>query len=126
MTKAGVLLGAEPPEVAHRPDQETLKMTSCFRAAALVLVFSCLLLLLQEGSAAPRCQDYDQPAPKNCKYGTTVDWCNNGVCAKGPGETCGGYRWSAGKCGEGTFCSCGICGGCSPYDGRCGDVVSPC
>uniref|UniRef100_A0A0P4WCD5 Neuroparsin n=2 Tax=Scylla olivacea TaxID=85551 RepID=A0A0P4WCD5_SCYOL len=92
---------------------------SC-RATTLVLVCSCLLLLLQEASGAPRCEKHDQEAPKNCRYGTTLDWCKNGVCAKGPGETCGGYRWSEGKCGEGTFCSCGICGGCSPFDGKCG------
>ncbi|XP_050732776.1 neuroparsin-A-like [Eriocheir sinensis] len=102
-------------------------MASCCRAATVVLACSCLLLLLQEGSAAPRCTEFDQPPPDNCKYGTTVDWCNNGVCAKGPGESCGGgYRWSDGKCGEGTFCSCGLCAGCSPFDTKCAAVVSLC
>ncbi|KAK4318321.1 hypothetical protein Pmani_010670 [Petrolisthes manimaculis] len=43
----------------------------------------------------------------------------NGVCSKGPGQRCGGYRWEYGRCGEGTVCMCGVCTGCSPFDGSC-------
>ncbi|XP_045122305.1 neuroparsin-A-like [Portunus trituberculatus] len=99
-------------------------MTPSARPATLILA-SCLLLLLlllPRGSAAPRCTTYDQPAPKNCKYGTALDWCSNGVCAKGPGETCGGYRRQDGICGEGTYCECGHCRGCSPFDASCHDA----
>ncbi|XP_042239197.1 neuroparsin-A-like [Homarus americanus] len=83
------------------------------------VTYFCLVLLFQEAAAAPRCDSHDSPAPTNCKYGTVRDWCRNGVCAKGPGESCGGYWYEYGKCGGGTFCLCGTCIGCSTIDGTC-------
>ncbi|KAK3852486.1 hypothetical protein Pcinc_040932 [Petrolisthes cinctipes] len=95
-------------------------MKSYTSAVTILLVASCcLLLLLQEGSAAPRCPLEPETNPEGCKYGVTVDWCHNEVCAKGPGESCGGYRNANGECGEGTFCQCNICYGCSPFDNTC-------
>ncbi|XP_050732775.1 neuroparsin-A-like [Eriocheir sinensis] len=97
------------------------------RCLVTLLPASCLLLFLlflltmpfREVSAAPRCREYDRPAPTNCKYGTSKDWCKNGVCAKGPGEPCGGYQRRDGDCGEGMRCVCGRCRGCSPVDRKC-------
>ncbi|KAK3852485.1 hypothetical protein Pcinc_040931 [Petrolisthes cinctipes] len=93
---------------------KTITMTAFVSCCVIVV-----LLLAQEGSAAPRCMEYDRAAPQGCKYGTSLDWCRNGVCSKGPGQRCGGYRWEYGKCGEGTVCMCGVCTGCSPFDGSC-------
>ncbi|XP_071540499.1 uncharacterized protein [Panulirus ornatus] len=84
------------------------------RTAITFFVASCCLaLLIQVATAAPRCKEHDQPAPSDCTYGEVKDWCRNGVCAKGPGERCGGHWWKEGKCGLGTYCSCNVCTGCS-------------
>ncbi|KAK8732351.1 hypothetical protein OTU49_007046 [Cherax quadricarinatus] len=88
---------------------------------SFVVTFYCLVLLFQEAAAAPRCNTHDRPPPSNCKYGTVRNWCRNGVCAKAPGESCGGHWYEHGKCGIGTFCLCGVCIGCSTIDGRCAD-----
>ncbi|XP_064115649.1 neuroparsin-A-like [Macrobrachium nipponense] len=87
--------------------------------AALLMSLFFVLLLLQNSEGAPRCTQHDRPPPEKCTYGTVLDWCRNEVCAKGPGETCGGHFWEQGKCGEGTFCSCGTCTGCSVITRRC-------
>ncbi|XP_047477623.1 neuroparsin-A-like [Penaeus chinensis] len=84
-----------------------------------ILATCCLALFMQWAAAAPRCKIHDRPSHDNCKYGTARDWCRNTVCAKGPGESCGGYRWENGKCGLGMICSCGRCSGCSIIDGTC-------
>nr|XP_014291036.1 neuroparsin-A-like [Halyomorpha halys] len=51
--------------------------------------------------------------PENCSYGS-VEIRKKLVCAKGPGEMCGGYLDLKGKCGPGMYCdNCGLCRGCS-------------
>ncbi|XP_011141108.1 neuroparsin-A [Harpegnathos saltator] len=49
-----------------------------------------------------------------CKYGVTVSaLCGIEECRRGPGEYCGGPSQSWGVCGEGMFCICDRCVGCS-------------
>ncbi|XP_071540498.1 uncharacterized protein [Panulirus ornatus] len=98
------------------------------RTAITFFVASCCLaLLIQEATAAPTCKERDQPAPSDCTFGVATDWCRNEVCAKGPGERCGGVWWEEGKCGLGTSCSCGICTGCSSVKaGKCSPPIFNC
>ncbi|KAG7172727.1 neuroparsin-A-like [Homarus americanus] len=73
-----------------------------------------VIVIVNETGAAPRCNQGGNRLPaNNCKYGTVVDWCGGSVCAKGPGEACGGEWSENGECGAGTYCSCGYCNGCS-------------
>ncbi|XP_017784225.1 PREDICTED: neuroparsin-A-like [Nicrophorus vespilloides] len=39
-----------------------------------------------------------------CMWGETRNSCNRRVCAKGPGERCGGLRDIFGRCGTGMWC----------------------
>ncbi|XP_071542212.1 neuroparsin-A-like [Panulirus ornatus] len=72
-----------------------------------------LVLVLHETTAAPRCPMHISTAiPENCTFGTTVDWCRNTICAKGPGEECKEEEWWANDCALGTYCACGFCSGC--------------
>lgn len=59
---------------------------------------------------------------KKCIYGWDVDPCGIKVCAKGPGEVCGGKHQRYGICGEGLMCSnCNRCQGCSMKTFECFD-----
>nr|QBG05398.1 neuroparsin III precursor [Macrobrachium nipponense] len=87
------------------PKRPTILLTS------MLLVLLCLISTV---CSAPSCSTRRQQVNvESCKYGTYVDWCRNTVCAKGPGQSCGGDWWEFGKCGEGTYCACGTCSGCS-------------
>nr|XP_053643409.1 neuroparsin-A-like isoform X2 [Cherax quadricarinatus] len=84
----------------------TMRPSSFLTTSIVVLV----VVVLQETAAAPRCNRQGTRTPSlNCKYGTVADWCGNRVCAKGPGETCGGDWGEKGACVAGTYCSCGFC-----------------
>ncbi|XP_014226154.1 neuroparsin-A-like [Trichogramma pretiosum] len=49
-----------------------------------------------------------------CKYGSAFSrWCGLRECLKGPGEICGGARNKYGVCGDGMYCRCNKCTGCS-------------
>ncbi|XP_045591875.1 neuroparsin-A [Procambarus clarkii] len=88
-----------------------MRRSSLLTTTVLVVV---VVIFLQGTAGAPRCSRQGGRAPPhNCKYGTVSDWCGNPVCAKGPGETCGGEWGENGACGAGTYCSCGFCSGCS-------------
>ncbi|NP_001161196.1 neuroparsin-like peptide precursor [Nasonia vitripennis] len=51
---------------------------------------------------------------KQCKYGSAYSlWCGLDECLKGPGEMCGGVRNKYGECGDGMYCRCNKCTGCS-------------
>ncbi len=51
---------------------------------------------------------------KQCKYGSAFSlWCGLEECLKGPGEMCGGVRNKYGECGDGMYCRCNKCTGCS-------------
>ncbi|KAK3929861.1 Neuroparsin-A [Frankliniella fusca] len=58
---------------------------------------------------ALRCEPL--PEPEDCLYGLARDHCGRVVCAKGPGERCGGPLHLT--CGEGMYCKCERCIGCS-------------
>ncbi|CAL4093783.1 unnamed protein product, partial [Meganyctiphanes norvegica] len=54
---------------------------------------------------APPSDDIVCGDPPACSYGLTKDICGHcDVCAKGPGEECGGLWNTAGKCGESMKC----------------------
>ncbi|KAL7632830.1 UNVERIFIED_CONTAM: hypothetical protein RMT77_016827 [Armadillidium vulgare] len=78
-----------------------------------------IIITIKLSDCAPNCNRIPYDAPLNCIYGTKRDWCHRLVCAKGPGETCGGARMLNGLCGEGMFCSCGRCTGCANYNLKC-------
>ncbi|XP_054720360.1 venom protein 302-like [Uloborus diversus] len=51
------------------------------------------------------CEDYECPDTDECLHGTVQDVCRCcNVCAKGPGEQCGGFLNLAGLCTEGYYC----------------------
>ncbi|KAK8733136.1 hypothetical protein OTU49_006778, partial [Cherax quadricarinatus] len=74
------------------------------------LLFVCLVLTLV-ASVTPQecspCDDDECPtlAPKSCIWGMLKDPCLCcHVCAKGPGEECGGRSLEFGVCGPGLTC----------------------
>lgn len=62
----------------------------------------------------------------NCPHGTVTDFCGNVVCAKGPGDRCGGPSHVHGKCGEGMHCKCEVCSGCSVETLECHFAKATC
>ncbi|XP_047115309.1 neuroparsin-A isoform X1 [Schistocerca piceifrons] len=54
-----------------------------------------------------------------CEYGEVQDFFGRKVCAKGPGDKCGGPYELHGKCGDGMDCRCGVCSGCSMQSLEC-------
>ncbi|KAE8744047.1 Neuroparsin 1 [Frankliniella occidentalis] len=93
--------------------------TSPLRAAApaprwllLLLLLVVVLAAVAEASTrglSVRCEPL--PEPEDCLYGLARDHCGRFVCAKGPGERCGGPMHLT--CGEGMYCKCERCIGCS-------------
>ncbi|XP_071447327.1 neuroparsin-A-like [Hetaerina americana] len=84
-------------------------------AAALVIV-TVGVLFRSCVEAFPHCQpctDGNCDPPEDCLYGIKMDVCGRMVCAKGPGQRCGGKFNMFGMCGDGTFCYCNRCTGCS-------------
>ncbi|ODM97070.1 Neuroparsin-A [Orchesella cincta] len=75
-------------------------------------------------SAMPRCppNGVENVDPVDCPYGISSDYCGRKVCAKGPGQICGvGLFKLLGSCGEGLYCNCGRCTGCSMLTMECFD-----
>ncbi|XP_014205923.1 neuroparsin-A-like [Copidosoma floridanum] len=61
-----------------------------------------------------------------CKYGHAFSrFCGVEECLKGPGESCGGMRNKYGECGDGMYCRCNKCNGCSSDTLECHSVVCP-
>nr|CAD7198828.1 unnamed protein product [Timema douglasi]CAD7397218.1 unnamed protein product [Timema poppensis] len=60
--------------------------------------------------------------PKGCRYGIVRNNCNRKVCAKGPGELCGGPSIIWGRCGDDLHCTCNICTGCDSESLDCHKV----
>uniref|UniRef100_A0A1Y1N1P0 Neuroparsin-A n=1 Tax=Photinus pyralis TaxID=7054 RepID=A0A1Y1N1P0_PHOPY len=55
-----------------------------------------------------------------CMWGEARDSCNRRVCAKGPGERCGGPLGILGQCGDGMMCKKDErCHGCSTQTFQC-------
>lgn len=60
------------------------------------------------------CQNQEEcdADPGLCMWGETRDACNRRICAKGPGQRCGGVLDYQGKCAEGLMCLNNKCRGC--------------
>ncbi|CAL4067318.1 unnamed protein product [Meganyctiphanes norvegica] len=83
----------------------------------LVLTLACILMA-RISQAAPNCNKNEVDVdPSKCMYGMTRDWCRHMVCAKGPGDVCGGRWMQRGTCSTGLYCNCSRCTGCSPLGG---------
>ncbi|XP_012139099.1 queen brain-selective protein-1 [Megachile rotundata] len=55
-----------------------------------------------------------------CEFGVVMSLaCGVPQCAKGPDQTCGGPRDLFGMCGEGMYCNCNKCTGCSSEEFEC-------
>ncbi|XP_076165671.1 queen brain-selective protein-1 [Ptiloglossa arizonensis] len=54
-----------------------------------------------------------------CPAGIAISPVCGRVCAKRPGEICGGPGEMWGICGEGMYCNCNRCSGCSTTDLNC-------
>ncbi|CAL7949736.1 unnamed protein product [Xylocopa violacea] len=62
-----------------------------------------------------------------CEYGIVKSIaCDVLQCAKGPDELCGGPDQLYGICGEGMYCNCNRCMGCSQDKLRCAKIENPC
>ncbi|XP_076038367.1 single insulin-like growth factor-binding domain protein-2 isoform X2 [Oratosquilla oratoria] len=75
----------------------------------LLLLLLGILAFVQrsQGLDCIPCSDTvcDPPKPVNCKWGTQKDVCGCClVCAKGPGEECGGPWFVRGRCAMGFRC----------------------
>ncbi|XP_076283927.1 queen brain-selective protein-1 [Lasioglossum baleicum] len=59
-----------------------------------------------------------------CEFGAvTMPYCGQ-VCAKGHGQLCGGPKDRFGICGEGMYCNCNRCHGCSEKGLACNEAES--
>ncbi|KAK7792742.1 hypothetical protein R5R35_007061 [Gryllus longicercus] len=87
----------------------------------LLAAVVALALLLAAGpsrvAASPLCPPCEGGScdvdPADCRHGVVRDHCGRQVCAKGPGQRCGGKGDLLGRCGEGMHCKCNRCAGCS-------------
>ncbi|CAL4101468.1 unnamed protein product, partial [Meganyctiphanes norvegica] len=99
----------------------TSTATAAAATAATLLVVVLATQMTSMADAAPNCDDSYMPntIPSRCKFGIAQDWCRRQVCAKGPGEQCGGRWLQHGTCGAGLYCACNRCTGCSPVTLDC-------
>ncbi|XP_076667495.1 queen brain-selective protein-1 isoform X2 [Andrena cerasifolii] len=73
------------------------------------------------GGSCSSCGD----ACNKCEFGVvTLPHCGR-VCAKGPNQICGGHADVWGVCGDGMFCNCNRCDGCSTNKLNC-TMKKPC
>ncbi|OXA52283.1 Neuroparsin-A [Folsomia candida] len=64
----------------------------------------------------PPCPVGGCPTPTACEHGIFTDICGRHSCAKGPGDRCKVRRFrmlAQANCGDGMYCHCGVCMGCS-------------
>ncbi|KAG7172726.1 neuroparsin-A-like [Homarus americanus] len=85
------------------------------RSDILFTIVIVSIFFFNISEAAPSCDGHGtRTEPTDCDYGSFQDWCGNNVCAKGPGQRCGGEWWENDDCGHGMYCAnCGNCAGCS-------------
>ncbi|CAL4114160.1 unnamed protein product, partial [Meganyctiphanes norvegica] len=109
------------PSAVPQSITEALAMNTSVTAKLCVALAVIVILMVSEGDAVPVCSGVEiAPAQvSNCKYGIDTDVCGRTVCAKGPGRSCGGRRSINGSCGEGLYCACNRCTGCSPTTFEC-------
>ncbi|XP_058796787.1 neuroparsin-A-like [Phymastichus coffea] len=89
--------------------------------SSLLLLLLCTLpmflghpAIIERAESKSECEGCGDECDK-CKYGSAVSrWCGVKECLKGPGEICGGAREDKyGACGDGMYCRCNKCTGCS-------------
>ncbi|KAE8750077.1 Neuroparsin 2 [Frankliniella occidentalis] len=90
----------------------------------IVLIVGILLQQALRSDAFTLCKT--NARADNCAHGLTTDYCGNTVCAKGPGERCGGPSNVLGQCGEGMHCKCEVCSGCSIETVECHFAKATC
>lgn len=100
-----------------------------FYAVASVLflfAFSFDMHVVAGSLRCPPCPGGMCPEPIDCRHGVTTDFCGRRICAKGPGQICGtGLFKMLGSCGDGMYCHCGKCTGCSLITYECFDETCP-
>ena len=75
------------------------------RAALVVAIFVLAATQGAHGLSCNACDPENCEPPEGCKYGLVKDICYCcDVCAKGPGEECGGLWSLRGKCGAAFVC----------------------
>ncbi|XP_042864043.1 single insulin-like growth factor-binding domain protein-2 [Penaeus japonicus] len=71
----------------------------------LILVASLAAVHTCSGLSCEPCEQSECKRPTGCKFGTVLDICHCcSVCAKGPGQKCGGLWDWYGKCGAAFEC----------------------
>ncbi|XP_077542389.1 crimpy [Haemaphysalis longicornis] len=74
-------------------------------SSSIVLFLVGLVALAESMPSCPKCVEVECPLEEECAYGVTSDMCGCcNVCARGPGEECGGYWNIGGTCAEGLTC----------------------
>ncbi|ODM95903.1 Neuroparsin-A [Orchesella cincta] len=90
---------------------------------ALIVALAALMeIQVAAQRREPRCPNPPVdgwPEPTGCDYGIARDICGKPSCAVGPGGMCKYKRFRASNCGEGTFCHCSRCMGCSLHSYIC-------
>nr|QBQ03994.1 neuroparsin type 2 [Tetraclita japonica formosana] len=83
--------------------------TKCLLACLVALV-----VLFRTSTAAPGCAGIFGVARKDCRFGV-IKYCGKLICARGYGRRCSQDSSSPFQCGEGYYCLCGRCQGCSLF-----------
>ncbi|XP_046401532.1 uncharacterized protein LOC124167596 [Ischnura elegans] len=109
---------SNPAEQEGSPESRGMKFI------VVLLVVAVGAFLDRTAEAFPHCApcpdgNCDLPQPEDCEYGMKMDACGRMVCARGPGQRCGGKFNILGICGDGTFCLCNRCKGCSLVTQEC-------
>ncbi|XP_076235430.1 queen brain-selective protein-1 [Calliopsis andreniformis] len=65
------------------------------------------------------CKSCEEDSCSKCEFGVVMSPSCGRVCAKGPNQICGGPGESWGICGDGMFCNCNRCDGCSTNKLNC-------
>ncbi|XP_037072845.1 neuroparsin-A-like [Pollicipes pollicipes] len=77
---------------------------------SLLVCLLALLVCLCRESMAGTIRDVSN---KNCRFGVVLTQDSIRICGRGPGMPCRAHFKGPILCGEGYFCLCGRCQGCS-------------
>ncbi|CAK9822908.1 unnamed protein product [Anthophora retusa] len=105
------------------PDRRTINVAILLAVVLLFDKCSGYPSIRQEvESQCKGCGDFCE----KCEFGWVMsNVCNIPICAKGPDQSCGGPRGVHGICGEGMYCRCKKCSGCSSKTLAC-SKLPPC
>nr|CAD7448510.1 unnamed protein product [Timema bartmani]CAD7460161.1 unnamed protein product [Timema tahoe] len=97
--------------------------TMYLSALLFISLTTAALLVISTESRSHPCTPCDEEEceiePAGCRYGFARDNCNRKVCAKGPGEFCGGPSSIWGRCTDSLHCKCNRCSGCDTESVDC-------